>query len=281
MALLPGVRALLGCLAVLANGCFYNPHGSTSFTSTSTGADSLTATSDAANTSPDPTLRTTGEPTTTTGASTTTGTTTGTTAVDPGTTTTTTTTTGTGLDTASESTNSTSTGPDTSSGPGTTTADSDIGPCSDPGTEPNESEAESVDLGEQYCKAQAKSFEGAVDGNADVDWYRYHGDFSGNACNNLDPDPIAKLFVLSDGPLEVCMYADCDIAGDVNIDCPNGTVTANSPDGRKGCCGTGSMEYVVNCIDGADESAMVYVSFRSDVANSCTSYVVDYSFLSP
>ncbi|WAS93187.1 hypothetical protein [Nannocystis punicea] len=205
------------------------------------------------------------DPTTTT---TTTGTTTTTSTTDPDTTTT-----STGPDTTT-STSTTSTDTSTSTGPDTTT-----GPmCMDTGTEPNESEGESVDLGDQHCKAQPKSFEGVLDGDADVDWFRFFGDFSGNQCND---DPIAKIVVTADGPLEVCMYADCDISGETDFDCPNGTSMADSPDGRDGCCGTGSMQYEVNCVSGPDESAAIYVRLQKAPVDACLEYKVDYSYFSP
>ncbi|PCC70149.1 hypothetical protein SAMN02745121_03530 [Nannocystis exedens] len=209
-------------------------------------------------------------PTTTT-STTTLGTTT-TTTTEPETTTTTSTT---GPDTTTSSTTSTDTS--TTTGPDTTT-----GPvCVDDGTEPNENEGAAVDLGDQYCKDQPKSFEGVLDGDGDVDWFRYHGDFSGNQCDNNDPDPIAKIVVTADGPLEVCLYADCDIDGDTAFTCPNGTMTANSPGGREGCCGTGSMEYAVNCVDGGNESAEMYVRLQKAQPDACVAYKVDYSYFSP
>jgi hypothetical protein len=146
--------------------------------------------------------------------------------------------------------------------------------------EPNETEGESVDLGNQYCKAQSKSFQGVLDGDADVDWFRFFGDFSGNQCDGNDNDPIAKIVVTADQPLEVCMYADCDIEGEVDFDCPDGTTMADSPGGRKGCCGTGSMEYVVNC-EGPDESATMYVRLQNAPVDACLAYEVDYSYFSP
>lgn len=206
-----------------------------------------------------------------TSTSTTTLGTTTTTTTDPDTTTTSTT----GPDTTTSSTTSTDTS--TTTGPDTTT-----GPmCMDTGMEPNENEGEAVDLGDQYCKAQPKSFQGVLDGDGDVDWFRFFGDFSGNQCNDNDNDPIAKVVVTADGPLEVCMYADCDIDGEVNITCPNGTTMTNSPDGRKGCCGAGTMEYVVNCNDGPDESAEMYVRLQKAPVDACLAYKVDYSYFSP
>lgn len=254
---------------------------------------------------PTPTSSTTGDSTTTTGPGTTVTPTTvvtegtasegatmsTTTPVDPtdGPTSTSTTTLGTTTTTDPDTTTTSTTGPDTTTSSTTSTdtstttgPDTTTGPvCMNDGVEPNESEAEAHDLGDQYCKAQAKSFQGVLDGDGDVDWFHFFGDFSGNPCNDNDPDPIAKLVVTTDGPLEVCMYADCDIEGPVNITCPNGTMMTNSPDGRKGCCGAGSMEYVVNCNDGPDESAEMYVRLQNAPVDACLAYKVDYSYFSP
>jgi hypothetical protein len=206
--------------------------------------------------------------------------------VDPSTTTTTTndttttgpdttTTTSTGPDTTDTSTTSTDTS--TSTGPDTTT-----GPmCTDPGPEPNEAEGESVDLGDQHCKDPPKKFSGMLDGDTDVDWFRFFGDFSGNSCNDNDPDGVASIIVNTDGPLEVCMFADCDIDGDTVFTCPNGTTSTLSLEGRKGCCGTGSMNYSINCQAGGDESAMLYVRLQNGPADACLEYEVEYNFHVP
>ncbi|MDC0722013.1 hypothetical protein [Nannocystis bainbridge] len=208
-----------------------------------------------------------------------------TTPVDPTTSTTTTTTdtsttgpdttTSTGPDTTTSSTTSTDTS--TSTGPDTTTDPEPV--CMDPGPEPNEDEAGSIDLGNQHCKAQAKSFMGILDGDTDVDWFRFHGDFSGQ-CGDLSPDPRAKIVVTTPGPLEVCMFADCDAQGSTNFDCPNGTSETDSPDGRDGCCGSGNMEYVVNCQSSGNESAVIYVRLQKAEVDACLEYKVDYSYLS-
>ncbi|MFY0538172.1 hypothetical protein [Nannocystis pusilla] len=206
-----------------------------------------------------------------TSTSTTTLGTTTTTTTDPDTTTTSTT----GPDTTTSSTTSTDTS--TTTGPDTTT-----GPvCMDTGVEPNENEGQAHDLGDQYCKDQAKSFEGVLDGDGDIDWFRFFGDFSGMPCNDNDNDPIAKIVVTADGPLEVCMYADCDVGDDVDFSCPNGTMSATSPDGREGCCGAGTMEYTVDCVAGGDESAEMYVRLHKAEVDACLAYKVDYSYFSP
>ncbi|MDC0673167.1 hypothetical protein [Nannocystis radixulma] len=255
-------------------------------TSTTTNGDTSTVTAE-------PETATNAQPTTTTGpgGSESDGATMSTTTpvdptVDPSTTTTTTTdTTTTGPDT----TTTTSTGPDTtdtsttstdtstSTGPDTTT-----GPmCMDPGPEPNEAEDESIDLGDQHCKDPPKKFSGMLDGDTDVDWFRFFGDFSGNSCNDNDPDGTASIIVNTDGPLEVCMFADCDIDGDTVFTCPNGTTSTLSLEGRKGCCGTGSMNYSINCQAGGDESAMLYVRLRNGPADACLEYEVEYNFHVP
>lgn len=204
--------------------------------------------------------------------------------VDPSTTTTTTgpdtttttgpdTTTSTGPDTTDTS-STTSTDTSTSTGPDTTT-----GPmCVDTGTEPNENEAQSVDLGDQHCKDDAESFTGVLDGSGDVDWFRFFGDFSGWSCNDNDPDPTASITVTADDTLEVCMFADCEGDNETLFTCPNGTTQSLSLENRKGCCGPGSMSFVVNCQDGGDESAMMYVRLQKAPADACVAYKVDYSY---
>ena len=202
--------------------------------------------------------------------------------VDPSTTTTTT-----GPDTATGSDTSTSTGPDTSDTSSTTSTDTSTstgpdtttGPmCVDTGTEPNENEAQSVDLGDQHCKADGKSFTGVLDGAGDVDWFRFFGDFSGWSCNDNDDDPTASITVTAADTLEVCMFADCEGDNETLFTCPNGTTQSLSLENRKGCCGPGSMSFVVNCQDGGDESAMMYVRLQKAPADACIEYKVDYSY---
>ncbi|MCY1059609.1 hypothetical protein [Nannocystis sp. SCPEA4] len=144
--------------------------------------------------------------------------------------------------------------------------------------EPNDAEDTPVELGDQHCKASANVVPGVLHGDTDVDWFRYSGVFSGNDCDADDPAPMAAITVTADEPLEVCMFADCDIEGATLFDCPDNTVEANSPGGRKGCCGVGSMAYVVDCQAGADESAAVFVRLQMSTAGVCNAYSFTYSY---
>lgn len=262
--------------------------GPPSSTATTTGESSTTATDPGATVGPttagpDGTVGNSDSDDTNTSTSTTTP-------VDPTSSTTTTSTTEPPLttepDTSTTEPDTTTTGPDTTTSsttePDTTTStgpDTTTGPmCMDTGAEPYDSEGQAFDLGEQHCKDDPKSFQGVLDGGDDDDWYRYYGDFSGNSCNQDDPDPTAKIVVTADGPLEVCLYADCDIDGATGFTCPGGTMMANSPANRAGCCGTGSMEYVVNCIDGPNESAEMFVHIGGAAADACIEYEIDYSY---
>lgn len=170
--------------------------------------------------------------------------------------------------TSTSTTTTTTTGPDMTTGP----------MCNDFGPEPNENEGSAVDLGEQHCKASPQKFYGVLDGDSDIDWFRFHGDFSGGGCGATNPDPTAKITVTVASPLEVCMYADCDADGDTNFSCPGGTSGATSPDGRKGCCGPGSMQYKVDCEISPNESAVVFVRLSGAEADACLQYEVEYSY---
>lgn len=174
---------------------------------------------------------------------------------EPDTTTTTTTTTTTDT--------STSTGPDTTTGP----------MCDDYGTEPNEIEGDADNLGDQVCKAGAKTFQGILNGESDIDWFRFYGKDS-----NCEGHLTAKIDVTAPDSLEVCMFADCHGNYNTDFDCPGRTSSANSPDGRKGCCGSGSMQYSINCVGTFDESADIYVRLYNAPADACLEYSVAYSY---
>lgn len=165
----------------------------------------------------------------------------------------------------------TTTGPDTTTttGPETTTGPT----CINDNTEPNEIEGDAVNLGDQVCKAGAKTFQGVLDGESDIDWYSFYG-----KDNNCEGYMTTKIVVNADDSLEVCMFADCHGTHKTSFNCPDGTSSANSPDGRKGCCGPGSMQYTLNCEGTFDDSADIFIRLRNAPADACLEYSVQYSY---
>lgn len=188
--------------------------------------------------------------------------------------------------TTTGSTDSTSTGDDitaTSSTTGTTgtTAPDDTtttgDACPDPGPEPNDIEADAVDLGEQTCNDDPREFTGVLDGPADADWYRYHGVLKD--CDGIFlPDPDAAHVLKAAAPVRLCVFATCD-EGDLELDCEGPPTQAVSPDGRPGCCNTGDVTFTVSCEDSDNENAQVFVRLDKAPADACIDYTVTYSYL--
>lgn len=75
----------------------------------------------------------------------------------------------------------------------------------------------------------------------------------------------------------MCVFADCD-ESNAEFTCPNGTMSAMSPGGHPGCCGSASMMFVVNCAMNGNESARVYIRLDQAPADACVDYDVDYSY---
>jgi hypothetical protein len=177
-----------------------------------------------------------------------------TTEVDPSTTST----------TADETTTSTTADDTTTTGTDDT---STTGPmCVDPGPEPNETEGAAVAQSDKNCGNQASEFDGVLE-LGDVDWHRYHG--------NCGDDPTINFNVTAGGGLRICAFFQCDGNLNENVNCM-GNTPANSPDGRPGCCATGTFNMRVGCM-GGDENGTVYVRLDTP-ASECVDYSVSYNY---
>jgi hypothetical protein len=180
---------------------------------------------------------------------------------------TTTTTTTEGTTTEETSTTSTSTGEETTTG-GLT--------CDDPGPEPNGSEVNAIDLGDQGCGAMAQTVEGVLDGEDDIDWFSYHGVWSGLCL--VGPNTRHTL-TASDG-VRLCVFVDCD-QGEANIDCPNGTTETDSPGGgHPGCCGEDvtNLNFNFGCGILTPNDARLFIRVDQAPADACVEYSVAYDY---
>ena len=140
-----------------------------------------------------------------------------------------------------------------------------------PEGEPNDSEAEAVELGE-LAGCMVAEINGAID-DGDDDWFVYHG--------TEDPDCIQDTsgIVTAATDLTTCMFWECD-QGTEQVVC-FGTPEAVSPDGRPGCCG--SMSSVVfmqrNCLGVGDETnGTVYLQVRDPGEPVCIEYALAYIY---
>jgi hypothetical protein len=146
--------------------------------------------------------------------------------------------------------------------------------CVDSGEEPNEEEMDAIDLGDIGCMDDPESFMGVLSGDADVDWYQYHGVWGFN-CGDVDPSPLHTL-TASDN-VRMCVFAECDMSM-ATFECQNGAEAAMSPEGLPGCCDSGDVTFLLNCAMNANESAQMFVRLDQGPADGCVDYSVEYSY---
>jgi len=167
-------------------------------------------------------------------------------------------------------------GPTTTDGTtdGPTTTTTTTGPdCDDPGVEPNDEPDESIDLGDQSCNAMSGSYQGILNGDADVDWHTYFGQW-GQGCGGGDADTVTT--VTADEDVRICVFADC-AQGQTNLDCPNNT-DEETVQGVDGCCGSGEIELTVDCQQTQNRSAQMWIRLDEAPEGSCVEYTVSYDY---
>lgn len=145
--------------------------------------------------------------------------------------------------------------------------------------EPNNPVAMAISQAEIQC-GQGKpggQLMGVLDGDQDIDWWKYHGDYDSPSCNNSNPTHIYTLN--ADATARLCVFADCDLPGNATVMCSVGQVVTD-PDvpGGFGCCGTGNFQFEFNCDGGDDESSQVYMRLDSAKADTCTHYTVTFDY---
>lgn len=196
---------------------------------------------------------------------------------NPGTSTTTTTTdTGTTTDPGTSTEPDTTTGTSDSSTSSTTDPDMTTGGvmCDDAGPEPNEVEADAIDLGGQSCSDQGESFSGQLAGDADVDWFQYHAIDQG--CGFVG-DPTASHQITASEDVRLCVFVDCD-NGNPAFQCEGGASNNDSPEGLPGCCNVGgNVTFDLNCM-GGQESAQLFVRVDQAPADTCVDYEIAYEY---
>jgi hypothetical protein len=140
--------------------------------------------------------------------------------------------------------------------------------CTDPGFEPNESEAGATDLGAyDDCDGNGTSVNATLDGSSDLDFFSFDGsDVSGCL---VDPT------VTTGDSVRLCVFATCPGA---SISCAQGSA-ATSPAGYAGCCvqSGGTVELGVNC-SGFSDDATVYIRVDQPGVDACTTYGLDFHY---
>jgi len=187
-------------------------------------------------------------------------------------------------DTSSTGAESTSTSASDDTGSSESTSDSESSStgeeCVQTEMEPNAPVAMAISQVEVVC-GQGKPggmLSGVLDGDQDIDWWKYHGDYDSPACNGTNPTHVYTLNADSDARL--CVFADCDMGdGNATVMCSVGqTVTDPDVPGGFGCCGNGNFQFDFNCDGSDDESSQVYMRLDGAKADSCTHYTVTFDY---
>ncbi len=147
--------------------------------------------------------------------------------------------------------------------------------CNDGGPgEPNNSESTAHDLGTiGDCDDEGGSVSGVLDGATDPDWYKYLGT-DGSGCTT-DPHRV----VTSSHPIRICKFIQCLDDEENDFECPSGTMDANSPDGRPGCCATSEIDFSLTCGSSSINADEAYVYVRIDTTeNECVTYTLTYDY---
>ena len=98
------------------------------------------------------------------------------------------------------------------------------------------------------------------------DWYV----FAGNEQGFCGEEPSAS--VTADQTLSVCVFIECQNGGGASRTCGGGSLEADSPEGRPGCCGDNSAVITdYGCEGWGGEDLDVYVQVGSD-AEVCLDY---------
>jgi hypothetical protein len=146
--------------------------------------------------------------------------------------------------------------------------------CVDPGPEPNEEPMMAVDLGAQPCDGEHDMFAGVLDGDADVDWFMFVGEFEALCGVN---DPVPTFTLTASDPLRMCVYFTCDM-GMADVMC-QGNATPDMVGPASGCCDMDAdITAAVNCAGNPDETAEVFVVLDQAPADACVEYAVDYFY---
>lgn len=143
-----------------------------------------------------------------------------------------------------------------------------------PSGEPNDTESTARDLGTiGDCDDEGEALTGVLTGFADVDWYKYLGSDKSAFCS---VSPARSL--VATHPVELCKFVQCLDGQAPDFDCPSGTSSATSPDGRAGCCGTAGFDFGASCGSflGSDD-LRVYLRLTTE-QQACVEYTVDYHF---
>ncbi|MCA9650755.1 MAG: hypothetical protein H6712_31060 [Myxococcales bacterium] len=134
--------------------------------------------------------------------------------------------------------------------------------CRSVDAEPNDDEGSATMLMAVDCNNMFDlGVIGTIDG-PETDWWQYFGAEGVILCSE---EP--QVTVSADIDLEVCVYVDCLEGNTTGVGCTGGSVAADSPEGRPGCCGTNAAHVSgYDCSGGilTPKNVYVYVSVATD-----------------
>jgi hypothetical protein len=149
-------------------------------------------------------------------------------------------------------------------------------PCAntDPG-EPNNTEATAYNLGSLGCSdTSPPQLYGVIASADDTDWFVY----SGKELFSCLVNPTSGVEVTT-GIARVCAYFECVGGAATSIgNCPTGTDSGMSPEGRPGCCGTTAFTVDLNCEGTTIDESFVYLRVDDPTLAACTEYTLTFHY---
>jgi len=114
---------------------------------------------------------------------------------------------------------------------------------------------------------------GVLSGASDVDWYTYHGK---DTFGYVAEPTLSEL----SGALRLCHFLACDNGGaaQTELECPEGTKLALSPQLRPGCCAETTFAIKTFNCPGNDESARMWIRVDKAAVDACTNYSFKVNF---
>jgi len=139
--------------------------------------------------------------------------------------------------------------------------------------EDNNTEADAADLGMiGDDDDEAVTITAVLEGD-EVDWFTYLG--QDNLLSSVNP----SRDLTTAGALRMCKFVECVDIGvaATEVTCPEGTASAESPEGRPGCCGDDTFEIELNCDGVVDDDARVWIRFDQGLTD-CTQFTLEYHY---
>lgn len=148
--------------------------------------------------------------------------------------------------------------------------------CNNPEGEPNDEEADAVELDTATCNEDPIVVDAALEGVED-DWFTFEGQPSMFNC--FSGGTPAATATPDQGTLEVCMFIGCTGGDPGNVSfCPMNGQSADSPEGLHGCCGDGGASLGGESCGFQNGDPFFLVRVHGGEENACTPYELAYDY---